>query len=134
MCEHCKAKADAGEPIDKEEGPVDCESERCRKRAKFVVVAPIVEHHLCEAHKKKLKSDLDGGMEDFLKSSGLHEDFKFIVIRPGEECDYVAPLDMLKNTPICGALARYAYQFRIEQALCAKHAKEWGYAPPIDVQ
>lgn len=76
--------------------------------------------------------DLEEGLGDFLRWAGFQAAGDFAPIREDETCDFVAPEDMLRSPAVspCGKRAKYAALVLEKLALCARHAKEWGYTAP----
>jgi len=139
MCERCQQDTAWGELIQVDE-EVDCEwiededleadlegeieedddtpiLTGCPEPATCRVFTRYAEEHLCEAHMEEDCEDLDNGLGEFLRETGLLVSSDYLPIHELTKCDR------------CERAASHAKMVVDEHYLCKEHAVEMGWDP-----
>ncbi|MHC4470795.1 MAG: hypothetical protein ACYTDY_09600 [Planctomycetota bacterium] len=136
MCERCREDTVWGELIEVDE-EVDCEWVEdeeitkplpveeeedpwfggCPEPATCRVFTRYAEEHLCTAHMEEDCEELEEGLGDFLRESGLLVASDYLPIHEPTQCER------------CDRSASHAKMVVDEHYVCLKHAKEMGWDP-----
>jgi len=129
MCEHCSCEMALAKPLPASKGTVDCDlcEVSVKGTARFEVSEYSFQRHLCEAHMKELRQDLDDGLAEMWKESGLQEATDFLPIKQAAPCGFLTPEEARKEQgQPCGGPAQFAELGVSLTPMCPKHAKESG--------
>ena len=139
MCERCREDTVWGERIEVDD-VVDCEwldaesleeevaededldaldllEDGCGKPATCRIFSRYAEEHLCTDHMEEDNEELETGLGDFLRESGLLVASDYLPIHEPTRCDR------------CERSASHAKMVVDEHYLCLKHAREMGWDP-----
>ena len=149
MCEYCAVSETWRKPVEGEgEDPPECEWSpdhddididieltdpdelsgsfvSCESRATKIVYDRKAGGHLCEAHRRQEKLDMEEGLGEFLHEFGFQHPTEFLSINAEALCDYVGNL-LSESVSRCGGPAAYVKVVTQEMVLCDKHSQETG--------